>query len=67
MSLLLRYYEPSAGKITINGRLIDEYNITQLRKNIGVVSQEPVCLFSFFYVLILQFNVELGSFRYNHL
>jgi ABC-type oligopeptide transport system ATPase subunit len=48
MSLLLRYYEPSSGKITVNGRSISEYNVEQLRQNIGVVSQEPVCFFHFF-------------------
>ena len=47
ISLLLRYYEPSSGQITINDRSITDYNLKQLRQNIGVVSQEPVCFFSF--------------------
>ncbi|CAF3876296.1 unnamed protein product [Rotaria sp. Silwood1] len=42
MSLLLRYYEPSSGRITIDGRSITDYNIKQLRRSIGVVSQEPI-------------------------
>ncbi|CAF1106708.1 unnamed protein product [Rotaria sordida] len=42
ISLLLRYYEPSSGQITINGRSILDYNLKQLRQNIGVVSQEPI-------------------------
>ncbi|CAF1656375.1 unnamed protein product, partial [Adineta ricciae] len=42
ISLLLRYYEPSFGKITVNGRSITEYNVKKLRENIGVVSQEPI-------------------------
>ncbi|CAF1436213.1 unnamed protein product [Rotaria sp. Silwood1] len=42
ISLFLRYYEPSSGRITINGRSITDYNIEQLRQNIGVVSQEPI-------------------------
>ncbi|CAF4807285.1 unnamed protein product [Rotaria sp. Silwood1] len=42
MSLLLRYYEPSSGQITIDGRSITDYNVKQLRENIGVVSQEPI-------------------------
>ncbi|CAF5013927.1 unnamed protein product, partial [Rotaria sp. Silwood1] len=41
----LRYYEPSLGRITIGGRSITDYNVKQLRQNIGVVSQEPI-LFS---------------------
>ncbi|CAF3806159.1 unnamed protein product, partial [Rotaria sp. Silwood1] len=42
MSLFLRYFEPSSGRITIDGRPITDYNVKQLRENIGVVSQEPV-------------------------
>ncbi|CAF5001609.1 unnamed protein product, partial [Rotaria sp. Silwood1] len=42
ISLLLRYYEPSSNRITINGRAITDYNIKHLRQNIGVVSQEPI-------------------------
>ncbi|CAF4336061.1 unnamed protein product [Rotaria socialis] len=42
LSLFLRYYEPSSGQITIDGRAITEYGVNELRKNIGVVSQEPI-------------------------
>ncbi|CAF1190149.1 unnamed protein product [Rotaria sordida] len=42
ISLFLRYYEPSSGRITIDGRPITDYNVKQLRENIGVVSQEPI-------------------------
>ncbi|CAF4834287.1 unnamed protein product, partial [Rotaria sp. Silwood1] len=42
ISLFLRYYEPSSGRIIINGRPITDYNVQQLRQNIGVVSQEPI-------------------------
>ncbi|CAF4636850.1 unnamed protein product [Rotaria sp. Silwood1] len=42
MSLFLRYYEPSSGRITIDGRPITDYNVKQLRENIGIVSQEPI-------------------------
>ncbi|CAF3948834.1 unnamed protein product [Rotaria sp. Silwood1] len=42
ISLVLRYYDPSSGQITINGRSITDYNIKQLRRNIGVVGQEPI-------------------------
>ncbi|CAF4302925.1 unnamed protein product, partial [Rotaria sp. Silwood2] len=45
VSLLLRFYEPSSGHISISDRPITDYNLTQLRQNIGVVSQEPI-LFS---------------------
>ncbi|CAF3686235.1 unnamed protein product [Rotaria sordida] len=42
ISLLLRYYEPSSGRLIINGRLSTDYDLKQLRQNIGVVSQEPI-------------------------
>ncbi|CAF3943339.1 unnamed protein product [Rotaria sp. Silwood1] len=42
ISLFLRYYEPSCGQITIGDRPITDYTVKQLRKNIGVVSQEPI-------------------------
>lgn len=51
MSLLLRYYEPSSGEITMNGRCLTDYNVEQLRSHIGIVSQEPVRFFCFFYLL----------------
>ncbi|CAF0906256.1 unnamed protein product [Adineta steineri] len=42
VSLLLRYYEPSSGRIMIDGQSITHYKIKQLRQNTGVVSQEPI-------------------------
>lgn len=44
-SLLLRFYNPTSGTITINGVDISTVNIKSLRRRIGMVSQEPV-LFS---------------------
>lgn len=44
-SLLLRFYSPTEGRITINNIDINEVNIKSLRRRIGLVSQEPV-LFS---------------------
>ncbi|GES59448.1 ABC multidrug transporter Mdr2 [Aspergillus terreus] len=44
-SLLLRFYNPTAGKILIDGKDISAMNAKSLRRKIGVVSQEPV-LFS---------------------
>ncbi|CAF3900579.1 unnamed protein product [Adineta steineri] len=42
VSLLLRYYEPSSGRIMIDGQSITDYKIKRFRQNIGVVSQEPI-------------------------
>jgi putative ABC transport system ATP-binding protein len=44
-SLLLRFYDPTSGTITIGGKNISEMNAKQLRRKIGYVGQEPV-LFS---------------------
>jgi putative ABC transport system ATP-binding protein len=43
--LLLRFYTPNSGTITINGKDISTMNAQQLRRKIGYVGQEPV-LFS---------------------
>ncbi|PIO69295.1 ABC transporter transmembrane region [Teladorsagia circumcincta] len=42
IQLLLRYYNPAHGKITIDGVEIDKINIEFLRNYVGVVSQEPM-------------------------
>ncbi|KAI1391310.1 uncharacterized protein F4822DRAFT_396312 [Hypoxylon trugodes] len=44
-SLLLRFYDPTSGSISINGVDISKMNTKALRRRIGMVSQEPV-LFS---------------------
>lgn len=44
-SLLLRFYNPTQGTITINGVDIAKMNVKSLRRRIGMVAQEPV-LFS---------------------
>lgn len=44
-SLLLRFYDPQAGSIEIDGYNIQELNTRWLRSQIGYVGQEP-CLFS---------------------
>ena len=45
VNLLLRFYEPIAGRISIDGYPLDRLNLGCLRKKIGLVLQEPV-LFS---------------------
>lgn len=44
-SLLLRFYDPTQGTVRIGDTDIREFNLKSLRRQIGVVSQEPV-LFS---------------------
>ena len=42
ISMLLRFYNPDAGRILIGDRDIGEFNIKSLRGQFGLVSQEPV-------------------------
>lgn len=42
IKLLSRYYEASKGEILIDNQPINHYNITALRKNIGMVPQEVI-------------------------
>ncbi|MCB9680209.1 MAG: ATP-binding cassette domain-containing protein [Alphaproteobacteria bacterium] len=41
-SLLLRYYDPDAGRITLDGRPFTDLDPTALRRHVGIVSQEPI-------------------------
>jgi ATP-binding cassette, subfamily B, bacterial len=40
-NLLLRYYDVTGGKVTINGTDVREIGLASLRSNIGYVAQEP--------------------------
>jgi ATP-binding cassette subfamily B multidrug efflux pump len=40
VNLLLRFYEPQQGQITIDGRNISEYGLNDLRQMVGVVLQD---------------------------
>ncbi len=42
VQLLMRYYNLSGGRITIDGRDLTSFNLTELRKNIAVVPQEVI-------------------------
>ncbi|XP_060520770.1 ATP-dependent translocase ABCB1-like isoform X2 [Cylas formicarius] len=41
IQLLQRFYDPSSGCILIDGVNLKQVNLSHLRKNVGVVSQEP--------------------------
>ncbi|KAF5737527.1 ABC transporter family protein [Tripterygium wilfordii] len=45
ISLIQRFYEPSSGRVMIDGKDIRKYNLKSLRKHMAVVPQEP-CLFA---------------------
>jgi ATP-binding cassette subfamily B protein len=40
--LLLRFYDPQAGRIVLDGVAIDRQALTDLRERVGIVPQEPV-------------------------
>ncbi|XP_010505240.1 PREDICTED: ABC transporter B family member 1 [Camelina sativa] len=44
ISLIQRFYEPSSGRVMIDGKDIRKYNLKAIRKHIAIVPQEP-CLF----------------------
>lgn len=43
--LLLRYYEPNSGDVTINGEKLRDLSLSNFRTQVGIVQQEPM-LFS---------------------
>lgn len=42
VQLLMRFYAPNGGKITVDGKNITEYNISDLRHQIGIVPQDVI-------------------------
>eukprot|EP00741_Cyanophora_paradoxa_P002276 tig00000572_g2208.t1 len=42
MQLVLRYYDPAAGAVTVDGRDLKQLNVRWWRSQIGLVGQEPV-------------------------
>ncbi|ORY03697.1 ATP-binding cassette sub-family B member 5 [Basidiobolus meristosporus CBS 931.73] len=42
VQLLERFYDPNEGTVSIDGIDIKEFNVKDLRRNIGLVGQEPV-------------------------
>ncbi|KAK9126626.1 hypothetical protein Scep_015472 [Stephania cephalantha] len=45
IALIQRFYEPSSGRVVIDGKDIRKYNLKSLRQHIAMVPQEP-CLFA---------------------
>jgi len=44
LSLLMRFYRPTAGEILFDGKPVSEYEVRSLRERIGYVSQSPLLL-----------------------
>lgn len=55
VGLLLRFYDAESGTVTVDGLDIRNYNVSWLRKNIGLVSQEPVL-----FAMSIKDNIKFG-------
>ena len=40
-ALIERFYDPAAGEVLIDDLPVSEYNLSDCRRNLGLVSQEP--------------------------
>jgi ATP-binding cassette, subfamily B, heavy metal transporter len=60
VKLLLRFYEPISGKILIDGRPIEDYELSSLYRHIGLVLQDTVLFNS-----TLEDNIRYGTFDAN--
>ncbi|KAI8331204.1 P-loop containing nucleoside triphosphate hydrolase protein [Chlamydoabsidia padenii] len=58
VSLLQRFYDPLEGQVLLDGKDLKDYNVAWLRRQIGVVSQEPV-LFN----MSIKQNLLMGATR----
>ncbi|ORZ24240.1 P-loop containing nucleoside triphosphate hydrolase protein [Absidia repens] len=58
ISLLQRFYDPADGDVLLDGKNLKDYNVAWLRRQIGVVSQEPV-LFN----MSIKQNLLMGATR----
>ncbi|KAL6659319.1 hypothetical protein ACP70R_003359 [Stipagrostis hirtigluma subsp. patula] len=56
LALLLRFYDPREGQVFVGGKDIRNYNLRCLRKQIGLVQQEPI-LFN----LSIRENISYGN------
>ena len=55
LSLVPRFYDPTAGRVLIDGRDAREYDLTRLRRSIGLVFQE-----SFLFSTSVRANIAFG-------
>jgi ATP-binding cassette subfamily B (MDR/TAP) protein 1 len=42
MALLMRFYKPNDGRILLDGNALESYDVHWLRRQIGIVAQEPL-------------------------
>ncbi|CAK9173411.1 unnamed protein product [Ilex paraguariensis] len=53
LALILRFYDPTAGKVMVDGKDIKKLKLKYLRKHIGLVQQEPALFATSIYENIL--------------
>ncbi|KAJ8650519.1 hypothetical protein MRB53_003542 [Persea americana] len=53
LSLILRFYDPTAGRVTVDGKDIKKLKLKSLRRHIGLVQQEPALFATTIYDNIL--------------
>ncbi|KAJ7020066.1 P-loop containing nucleoside triphosphate hydrolase protein [Mycena alexandri] len=58
IQLIERFYEPRAGRISVDGATIDTWAIEEYRSRVALVSQEPTL-----YVGTVRFNILLGTVK----
>jgi ATP-binding cassette subfamily B (MDR/TAP) protein 1 len=56
VQMLERFYDPLAGRVTLDGIDIKTLNVSSYRKNVALVSQEPTL-----YAGSVRFNILLGA------
>ncbi|SIS38185.1 ABC transporter ATP-binding protein [Salimicrobium flavidum] len=54
--VLTRFYEPESGQVYVDGKPVEEYDLQQLRRNIGFVLQE-----SFLFSTTIKENIAYGN------
>lgn len=61
VNLIPRFYEPTSGKIFLDGHELHEYSLVSLRKAIGFVSQDP-----FLFSGTIAENIAFGASKPSH-